>query len=74
MTKSLNVLMMAAENGGLDGASITEQVDDMVRVFEDALKLKTNDASGWTKLCKAAVSKRFLWPDSIKEYFDKLYT
>jgi starch synthase len=58
---------------GFEGATLSEQVDNMSAAFAAALKLRSENSEQWKKICEAAASARFLWSDSAKQYVEKLY-
>lgn len=59
---------------GFEGATLSEQVDNMAAALADALKLHSENSEHWKKICDAAAEARFLWSDSAKLYIEKLYS
>ncbi|MBU2893395.1 glycogen synthase [Colwellia sp. D2M02] len=62
------------ENGFVfQGESITEQQEQLVNVFEQALHLYVNDNLRWQQLVNGAKNSRFSWQESITQYLQALY-
>lgn len=56
-----------------DGNTREEVLRNLVQAVRDALELWSKDQAGFRALQRRGFDKRFLWPDSAKQYIDKLY-
>lgn len=56
-----------------DGNTLKEKSENMVKVFDDALDMYSNNKKMWNKISSKAQSERFTWSKVVKEYYAKLY-
>ena len=56
-----------------DGQTYDEKIKNMVKVFEQALKIYRTDAKKWKTIQANAKKKRFTWEKSVDEYYKNLY-
>lgn len=55
------------------GQNFSEQGENFLSAFSDALKLREQHPVQWQRICNNAANARFLWSDSVQQYVDKLY-
>ena len=56
------------------GSHIEETVSNMVKAFDHCIEVYQNDRKRWGVMRRKAKAVRFSWEDSVKRYYDKLYT
>ncbi len=56
------------------GENIDETINQMVIEFNNCLEVFFKDKPRWNKMKRKAKAARFSWEDSVKEYYNKLYT
>jgi starch synthase len=56
-----------------DGETYDEKIEDMVRVFDEALTLWEHDQPKWKKIKANAKKARFTWEKSLDDYYKSLY-
>ena len=55
------------------GDTVTEQVDNFVRGYIEAVDIKQNHPDKWQKIQEQAAASRFSWERSVREYMRDLY-
>lgn len=56
-----------------DGITYEEQIDNMIKKFDEALTVWETDQPTWKKIKANAKRVRFTWEKSLDEYYEKLY-
>lgn len=56
-----------------DGKTYDEKIKNMVKVFDQALKIYQTDPKRWETIREAAKKMRFTWDKSVDEYYQNLY-
>jgi starch synthase len=56
------------------GNSLVEQANGCVKATERAMKIVVSDKKKWNDISQEAVSTRFTWEKSAKQYIDLLYS
>jgi len=57
-----------------DGATYDEKIRNMVKVFDQALKMYSTQPEKWKKVQENAGKMRFTWEKSVDEYYRDLYS
>jgi starch synthase len=56
-----------------EGGNSEEQAEDMLRVFEEILQLRSEKLPVWQGICGNAAAARFSWDVTVQEYESRLY-
>ncbi len=56
-----------------DGKTYDEKIENMLKVFDEALDVFEKDKPTWKKIQTAAKRKRFTWKKSVNKYYEQLY-
>tara|TARA_R110000737_G_scaffold60947_1_gene87878 strand:+ start:108 stop:377 length:270 start_codon:yes stop_codon:yes gene_type:complete len=56
-----------------DGKTYDQKINNMVKVFDQALDIWENDQPRWKKIKANAKKMRFTWEKSLDEYYKSLY-
>jgi starch synthase len=56
-----------------EGEDEVAQVQNMLDVFAEALRLQQGQTAVWQEICKNAAEVRFSWDKSVSEYESYLY-
>ncbi|WP_269620710.1 glycogen synthase [Zhongshania sp. BJYM1] len=63
------------ENGfAFSGANQLQQMQNMIRRFDDILILRSQKPEDWNSIRKRAKDSRFLWSNAAKDYVSQLYS
>ena len=57
-----------------EGGNREEQAEDMLRVFQEALHLRSEKLPVWQGICTNAAAARFSWDVAVQEYETQLYS
>jgi len=56
-----------------EGKTYDEQINNMIKSFDEALTLWEKDKTAWKKIQANAKKARFTWDKSVDAYYNKLY-
>ena len=56
-----------------DGNTYDEKIENMLKVFDEALDVFANDKPTWKKIQASAKKMRFTWQKSVDQYYKLLY-
>ncbi len=56
-----------------EGANSTEQAANMLEVFDEVLRVRTDKIPLWQGICGNAAAERFSWEVTVREYENTLY-
>ncbi len=57
-----------------DGKTYDEKIKNMIKVFDECLKIFMNDKETWKTIQDNAKKMRFTWEKSVDEYYKNLYS